>query len=378
MNIVRSLFIGAIFLSLSTISSTQTLNPSTIRIQSRILGEMRTVFISVPRNYISSTKRYPVLYVLDGEWAFNYAAGAVDQLSNFSGRIPQMIVIGIPNTDRSRDLFVTPGPNGSYKHFMRFIESELIPIINRRFRTNGFNVINGFSSGSGICEQFLATKPSVFDGYIETGSGIGPGTADFLSKTIPLHNYKNKYLYVTTESSGPRVKGLHSYSALLNKLKPNGLRWRMEILEDTNHADVMADGIYAGLKYIYTDYSVPKQTVLGGLSSIVSYFEKIDSNFNYEVEIPAAAFIEMSVVFLTERKTNEAIKLLELGIKTHPRSPDLYGALAELFEETDRPKAAQFYGKAAEDSKGNRALNNKYLTMQKKMETPSMKPAGDN
>ncbi|MEL6255017.1 MAG: alpha/beta hydrolase-fold protein, partial [Bacteroidota bacterium] len=121
------------------------------------LDEYRGIKISIPSDYDQHNKSYPVLYVLDGEWVFDYAIGCVDFLSNeIVGQIPKMIVVGIPNTDRKRDLYVNLQSDGSYHRFLNFLEEELMPFINQKYRTNQFDLIYGWSSGSSICRQLLA------------------------------------------------------------------------------------------------------------------------------------------------------------------------------------------------------------------------------
>ena len=72
-------------------------------IRSQSMGETRLYQVHRPANYDSSNDRYPVLGVLDGEEDFAHASTTVDALSA-ADRIPAMLVVGVPNTNRSRDL----------------------------------------------------------------------------------------------------------------------------------------------------------------------------------------------------------------------------------------------------------------------------------
>jgi predicted alpha/beta superfamily hydrolase len=339
-------------------------------IRSESLSEDRLVVISVPPNYQKSGKRYPVIYVLDSEWVFDFADASVNYLSNFAGRIPQMIVVGIPNTDRNRDLFVTLDPKDGYSKFIEFLESELIPFVNKNYRTNGFDTIYGFSSGSGICSQMLSTKPHLFDAFIESGSGIGPKTSKFLEEMIPSKNFNNHYLYVSTEGNGPRVPGLRRYEELIKKLNPNGLKWKFDVLENSNHADVLSEGLYRGLKFIFADFAIFDSVAKQGADEIISYFRRIDKKFNFDVEIPAATIIESTTVLFVAGKPREAEKLLLYGIKLHPESYDLFASLGEFYEGDDHKKAAMFYKLASEKALENPFLYKKFrhmfLTLSKK------------
>ena len=101
------------------------------KIYSKILKEERKIWIYNPgENNSDTTERYPVLYLLDAEEHFYSTVGMVKQMS---GRWPKMIVVGITNTNRNRDLTPTLiGSDGSINansggvaNFMSFVEKEL-------------------------------------------------------------------------------------------------------------------------------------------------------------------------------------------------------------------------------------------------------------
>ena len=77
----------------------------TLRIQSKILNEERTIVVNLPRGYENGHNSYPVLYFLDADWEdlFPTVVASSGYLNEF-GSIPKMIVVGICNTDRTRDM----------------------------------------------------------------------------------------------------------------------------------------------------------------------------------------------------------------------------------------------------------------------------------
>src|SRR5690349_4410151 len=78
-------------------------------VYSNILKEKRKIWVYVPENLQAAPARYPVLYLLDGDGHFQSVVGMIQQLSQVNGNtvVPEMIVVGIPNTDRTRDLTPT-------------------------------------------------------------------------------------------------------------------------------------------------------------------------------------------------------------------------------------------------------------------------------
>ena len=118
-------------------------------IRSEILQEDRPLLIHLPESYQTSASSYPVLYLLDGS---DYALfNAISDLRRLQGRelAPEMIIVAIENTDRNRDMLpvkveeypVPPRAEG----FLTFIEKELIPSIEKNYRTNGQRILKGQS-----------------------------------------------------------------------------------------------------------------------------------------------------------------------------------------------------------------------------------------
>src|SRR5688572_10698120 len=122
------------------------------RLHSNVLNEDRSYQIHLPASYgWAKDRRYPVLYVLDGEAHFLHTTGSVEYLSAH-GEIPELIVVAIASTVRVRDFTQTDWPSawiggGGAGNFKRFLSTELIPVIDREYRTNGFRVLSGHSAG---------------------------------------------------------------------------------------------------------------------------------------------------------------------------------------------------------------------------------------
>lgn len=150
----------------------------TIEIRSTILKESRRINIYLPHGYAEgSTKRYPVIYLLDGsiDEDFIHIAGLV-QFGSFSwiNMIPESIVVGIGNVDRQRDFtFLSKNQNqedfqsaGGSQQFINFIEKELQPLIKKEYRTDSEKTIIGQSLGGLLATEILFKQPALFDNYV--------------------------------------------------------------------------------------------------------------------------------------------------------------------------------------------------------------------
>ncbi|MEL7124033.1 MAG: alpha/beta hydrolase-fold protein, partial [Bacteroidota bacterium] len=162
---------------LSACDPTQEVNENrqTLTIDSQILGEKREVFISIPNDEYADLHgkiKYPVIYVLDGENMFDYTTAMINflSLSKDNDVLPRSIIVGIPNTDRDRDL--TPDPiagvlnSGGGDRFLDFIEKELMPLIDEKFASVNHCTIIGHSYGGLLTIHSLFNRPELFDNYI--------------------------------------------------------------------------------------------------------------------------------------------------------------------------------------------------------------------
>ena len=177
------IFITLLFISVISINSqTSSDNISSQRftlynsteeqIYSELIADSFHVFVSIPDDYYSNEKKYPVLYVLDGDVAFGMASGIARYLQ-IGDNIPELIIVGIgygeldkaAGEKRRRDY--RPTPTGGAENFLNFLNEQLIPHIDSKYRTiPDDRIVNGYSIGGLFALYTLFTKPETFNRYI--------------------------------------------------------------------------------------------------------------------------------------------------------------------------------------------------------------------
>jgi uncharacterized protein len=147
-----------------------------LSIASTYLKEKRTINVWTPKKYATSHDSFPVLYMLDGgvKEDFPHIANTIAQLID-SGKIQSIILVGIENTQRRRDLTgptivakdkeIAPIVGGS-QTFRSFINDELFPQINGKYRTTKIKGIIGESLAGLFITENLMMQPDMFDYYI--------------------------------------------------------------------------------------------------------------------------------------------------------------------------------------------------------------------
>ena len=142
----------------------------TSTLHSDILNEDRKLEIHLPKGYEDSNNTYPVLYLLDSDYNFKHAVGTAEYLF-LNRRIPQMIIVGIRNTRRNRDLSPNSpelseeerdrmGVTGAADNFMAFIEKELIPHMKKNYKVAPYEIIVGHSRGGLFNTYSFFKKPA--------------------------------------------------------------------------------------------------------------------------------------------------------------------------------------------------------------------------
>ena len=144
-------------------------------VTSAILNEDRRVLVHLPAGYDTSGKRYPVLYLLDGTDAFLLEMIAITNRLRIDRNAPEMIIVAIANTNRDRDMLPVvardyPGPPRA-DAFLGFLEKELMPDIEKSYRTAQPRILQGKSLSGLFTIYALLARPTAFDAYVACSAG---------------------------------------------------------------------------------------------------------------------------------------------------------------------------------------------------------------
>ncbi len=149
---------------------------TSLRLRSRALVEQRTINVVVPPGYAKSPRaRFPVVYVVDGgiDQDLVHVAGT-EWLGEMLGRNSPAIIVGIETRDRQKELvgrtadveLLRKYPRaGQSAAFRKFLRDEVKPLVERLYRTTGYDALIGESlAGLFVLETYL-TDPGLFSAY---------------------------------------------------------------------------------------------------------------------------------------------------------------------------------------------------------------------
>jgi predicted alpha/beta superfamily hydrolase len=203
------------------------------------LGETRTINIWTPPNYAGSTDSFVVLYMPDGgvNEDFPHIANTLSELI-IAGKIQPVILVGIENTERRRDLtgFTQVASDkkiakvvGGSKAFRSFIVEDLIPFINRNFRVKAQRGLLGESlAGLFVIETFLQT-PQLFDYYIAFDPSLWWNDAGLVHDAQNLlanrSNIQQQKLWIASSKAKDIAKPTKKFSNILKQSQVPNLDW---------------------------------------------------------------------------------------------------------------------------------------------------------
>ena len=235
-----------------------------VDIHSSLLNENRTLNIYLPASYHKdSVKKYPVIYLLDGsaDEDFIHVAGLV-QFGSFSwiNMLPESIVVGIANIDRRRD-FTIPTHNkkdkennpttGGSERFIRFIEQELQPFIEKHYHTDTVKTLIGQSLGGLLATEILFKKPDLFTNYIIVSPSLWWDDESLLNLSpLPSRPGKSIYIAVGTEGEVMERTAKQLYDKCLAAREPRD-RIFFDFLEKQDHGDALHLAVYHAFEKIF-------------------------------------------------------------------------------------------------------------------------------
>ena len=231
------------------------------------IGRSYDLFISLPENYSTSKQSYPVLYVFDG-WHFPLMA-FLQENNIYSQRMPPVIIVNIgqsPAGDamalRAQDFSPTPipqslgGGGGGAAAFLDFLEHELIPLIDRTYRTDPADRgLLGHSMGGKFALYALEQRPGLFQRIVAASPALFPDDSlmdkDARRALRAMSSQVRLDLSVGSDDELGFTKTTAVFAQFLDELKPKGLDYRFTVYPGENHNSVRLVSLPSGLYWVY-------------------------------------------------------------------------------------------------------------------------------
>lgn len=342
-------------------SSDDVVIAKSIKINSAVLGEERTIYVSTPSDYAYSKDSYPVLYVLD-DWIG--VIGLADNLSGF-GICPDLIIVVIKQVNPGRDMFPSqpkymrglhpakpwytekddnesvPTPPcelcGHADKFLSFIETELIPFVDKNYRTLPYRICSGHSMGGLCVTHAFLSHTNMFNAYIalspplywDDGLLLRTAAEKLTGKNL---KYKQFYFSIGGKEDPTTIGDAHDFDRILKLETSNEFTWKLDYLENEDHASGAPIGIINGLKFIYAGWKYDNDVLIaGGLDAINSFYRIQSDKYGYEITPGAGTLNSIGWEVLRAGRNEEALKILESNTLKHPDFPEAFSYLGSAY-----------------------------------------------
>ncbi len=357
-------------------------------VYSKSLAEERKIFVYLPAAAKDTSKRFPVLYLLDGDDHFASVSGIVKYFAERSV-CPDMIIIGIPNTDRTRDLTPTRSllyPDGSKsddlkssgggEKFVSFIKNELMPHVDSLYPVAPYKLLIGHSFGGLTVMNILINHPNLFNAYIAVDPSMWWDKQKLLNQARQVftqQKFAGKSFYMGIANTMPsgmdtlqvridttgttfHIRSILQLKDILLHNKSNGLNFNYAYYKNDDHGSSPLITEYDGLRFIFSYYKTPqlvfdqlldKNNHTDAAKGFTEHYLEVSKNLGYTV-LPPEDQINGYVGFLAgSGQPQKALQLLNLNIKNYPKSADVFDSLGDFYKaQKDKTKAVAAYEKA--------------------------------
>jgi predicted alpha/beta superfamily hydrolase len=353
---------------------------------SKTLNEQREIWVYVPDEGTTSPKtKYPVLYLLDGDAHFSSVVGMIQQLSTINGNTicPEMVVVGITNTDRFRDLTPThvkkifgdtlqAKTSGGGEDFTKFISDELIPYIDDHYPTTSYRTMIGHSLGGLMVINTLIHHTDLFSNYLAIDPSMQWDDRKLSTESKTILNekkFKNKFLYLaisntmrdgmklsdlTTDTTGDTepIRAMFEFSERAKSKTNNGLKFESKYYGDEDHGSVPLIAEYDALHLMFSWYglrnfdqyfnSKTSTTTADIVNAVTDHY----ASFGYGTQPPRTIVSILGYRSMDRNMNDKAIAFFDLNVKNYPESPYVYDSRGDYYlAQKDTAQAIQNYEK---------------------------------
>ncbi len=350
------------------------------KLYSEILQQDREFSVYFPPSYDTSVnQKYPVLYILDGDYNFQYVAGFLELQGAISEIIPEMILVAIsgkgtqeyrknckPHIEGVED-------SGNAEEVANFIAQELIPYVNKNYKAADYKILGGHSVGGIFVINTAITHPDLFDNYIAISPALWwakNAMEDVMKKTWGQTKSTTANVYISLANE----EGM-GVTEFLKKVPENIREQNIKFQHFPNeiHNSVGLATYKWALDDIFKDWYV-KEEYFSSADALKTHYLKVQKKYGSIFNIPFTVVgnthymlqkndNEMAKVqtvlqelnpnalvlfntyragkILTDKKYDEAENLVAQALKINPESFEAYHILAKIQLAKKSPEQAK-------------------------------------
>ena len=336
-----------------------------LTINSESLGEDRIVDIHIPESYSSNDENYPVIYCLDGEYAQLIVNGSIEYYAYFK-KVPECIIVSIRQNYFNADTtaykrwedcsytWTTGLLNEKGENFKNFIDKELIPAIDKEYRTSSFRTIIGHSFTANFVNYYLLDDSPLFNAYISISPYYTLNMFEVLKSKI--ENLSEPVYYFTTYGEKDLTghqKSVKNFDKEFSKIENKNFNYYLYDLKgnEATHFTIYPKSLPSAIEFVFSSYapiSENEYKEVLPLNDKVSYlnhrYATIEKLYGTEMKVREDDFISVATAAHKKKQWSELKLLGEWCITEYPDQSTGYSFIG-IYEEKMKnyEKALEFY-----------------------------------
>lgn len=339
-------------------------------------GQVYQLRVFLPERYDDSdTATYPVLYLLDGDYAFAMATDILRYLV-YGGEVPDLILVAIaydsvrmsseacPERSRRseknmrvRDLTPFPAENrpesGGAENFRRVVQEQIIPFIESTYRAApGDRAVWGHSLGGLFSLYVLFCSPELFQRYIIISPALRYGSRDAFAleaEYAKTHSDLAAKLFLAVAELEYYYPPFPEFVRALTSRQYKNLEMQAQVLKGT-HFSVAAEGLARGLKAVFGKPSIFETMLRAiqtqGIESAVSLYHDLKTNEFDRYNFAESELNTLGLYLLANDQAHEAIQIFRKNLIAYPESRKAHEGLGQAYQASGDREGESSYGTA--------------------------------
>jgi len=327
---------------------------------SKKLNEEREIKIGLPPSYEKHAgQKYPVLLLLDGEFLFDPFQGALSY-GYYWDDLPEVIIVAVSqnkNNEREADCQVdeTTGlPAEKGEAFFEFLGMELLPYVEKNFRTAPFKMIAGLDTTAGFLNLYLYKDNPVFDAYISMSPELPAEMEEQLPDRLAAIQKPIFYYHSSADGDVKKMRNrILKLDEAVRNIKKEGLNYRFDDFKGASHYSLVLNSIPSALYQVFSvyqpistvEFNEKIATLTGGyVDYLTKKYDVIEKSFALKLPIRINDFKAIEAAILKNKAYEEFDKLAQLARKNYPKAMLADYELAQMWEKKgDNAKAVKSY-----------------------------------
>ncbi|MCL1094011.1 alpha/beta hydrolase-fold protein [Shewanella kaireitica] len=253
--------------------------------QSSVLKQERRFLVSLPERYFASDRHYPTLYIIDADFQFQHVSALVKHLARM-GKIPPMIVVGVANQGDDDYLYTTTWATedkafGGAAEFHHYLTNELVPLIDREFKSNSQKALAGYSLGGLFTLYSMMQQDSPFNAYLAMSPSAWFDDYSVANKIESLLQQNKLSAPLFFSVAREEDMGVDKVAAVFEASADKSLQWHFESYPTENHFTTALPALYDGLQFLAPNYATDGTDMLeiGDYKAVIKHFKTLQKQW---------------------------------------------------------------------------------------------------